>query len=342
MDEENQKKYLKGLLSQDYNKVDEAMIQEPKSHELPDAQEGVDQEEENKEHTPPSKEAALKHKVMWMFKDFERDGNGLPLGEGYPFHFFSGSRDIGLESEGLGLYFQSMVLFGLMFTGLVILSIAPLVSNLLNVHFDSEYVFRQYQTGNTNLVSEECPKNFSSAAGFASNSSIGAFCPDNRYSNPFDCPAICEWNISRAMNQPECQTLDFNNFLNGTCTSHVPCSSRSRQTAQDDPEQIAGICLCCDLELNPEKDGSTPVWQIYIYLFGIFLFMAGVEVLQGLSELYARQIDASQCTSADYSILVSELGFKNQISKEDLSDFVRHYGMCFFSSVIPLERTQLN
>eukprot|EP01025_Chloroclados_australasicus_P054216 TRINITY_DN6421_c0_g4_i2.p1 TRINITY_DN6421_c0_g4~~TRINITY_DN6421_c0_g4_i2.p1 ORF type:complete len:1030 (-),score=103.50 TRINITY_DN6421_c0_g4_i2:316-3195(-) len=267
--------------------------------------------------------------MQWLFKDFERDGNGLPIGEGYPFHFFkAGTRDIGLESEGLGLYFQLMLLFIMMFVLLSLLAIPPLVDNLKSVEFANRYSVTT--VGHPGVPdgqeSDTCPRYWMTEMSFSSNSSIGAFCADSEYTSPYDCPATCTWDVARAMNESVCQSVEFQDILGDNCTKHTPCGENSVEYAEEDVLRSSGICMCCYLDLDPERTGDISIWQIYLYLFGVFVYLACVELVQGLSDLYASQIDESQATSADYSVLVRGLGFKDQVSNEDLKDFCRHYG----------------
>jgi hypothetical protein len=70
---------------------------------------------------------------------------------------------------------------------------------------------------------------------------VGNFCPDWGYANPFDCPAKCFHNLTK-LEEPRCQAFAEKRWMSTTeqlCNIRMPCYEWE---FTDSDQEIADAC----------------------------------------------------------------------------------------------------
>ena len=220
-------------------------------------------------------------------------------------------RDIGEQSTGLALYFNTIVHFAALMAVLFAVSgVYPLHEYYTKVNLDTEYQVVVYSPNNVSFATQMCDK--AGAEGAPPNAivsmSLGSRCNDPLTASYYSCPTTCV--VTDYDTQPG----------DDLCELHLPCTLRSLDESESD--------RCCEERLKDElKDGSQDPGEgvFALQLVTLFLVMLWILNFHKQQLITAQQINARSVTVGDYTVAVSGLGVHNS-SREDLASHMSHYG----------------
>ena len=219
-------------------------------------------------------------------------------------------RDIGEQSTGLALYFNTIVHFAVLMAVLfVVTGLYPFFEYFSKVNLDTEYQVAVYSPTGTSAM-QMCDK--AGAEGSAPNAivsmSLGSRCNDPLTASYYSCPTTCV--VTDYFTQPG----------DDLCRLHLPCTL----TSLDDDERDR----CCEEHLKDElMDGSQDpgVGVFALQLVTLFLVLLWILNFHKQQLITAQEINARSVTVGDYTVAVYGLGVHNS-SREDLAAHMSHYG----------------
>lgn len=271
---------------------------------------------------PLSWDAAMDAREGMLFKQFTQSDTQQPTRK--RFSLLASPTAIGMESVGLGLYFATMLLFVVLMFFASLVALYPVLSNINADNYSSTYDLVVRLTDNSTIPAGTCEKEWE-VTNFLLNTTVGHFCPNSPFSNPFDCPSQCFYNVSK-IQEARCQDYAPDEV---SCDEQLPCTN-----AEFDPDDPEEYCTCCDLELDIARTKNIPVGQFWVWCVPLLLgYMVWLLVVEGVQARSAEAINRAVVTAADYSVWVGNLSTVDKGASE-LEKFARHYGEVVMASAI--------
>lgn len=226
-----------------------------------------------------------------------------------PFGLTASHRDLGEQSAGLALYFDTITHFAiLMLCMMVACGLYPLIDAHANSQLDYNYEVRQIVAdASQQPLTMACERQ-------ASNSAIlgishGSRCNDKITASYYSCPTFCDFTVEDNASSSS-SDVDF-------CTAHLPCSLSSLNAVEK------ASCCVETLQESLEKDGPIGVYALQmVSMLVILVWLVNFHKQQLVT---AQQINARSVTVGDYAVFVTGLG-TNEFSRQDLARFMSHYG----------------
>lgn len=240
--------------------------------------------------------------------DYDEDERGIYiLDSARPFTISASHRDIGEQSTGLALYFDTIMHFGLlMLVMFLIVGAYPLWYNIESAKLDTEYYVLRYDPVGLTLAEQTCDKAGEQGASPSAiiSSSLGGACNDPYVASYYNCPTQCRVEATTDTSE------DF-------CAIHLPCSL----SALTDDERTE----CCEESLldSLKEDVHSPRWILSLTATLIILIWCLNYHKQQL--IMAQEINARSVTVGDYAVQVSGLG-ANRFTRDELAQHMSHYG----------------
>ena len=242
---------------------------------------------------------------------YDEDERGIYILESaHPYKLTSSHRDIGEQSTGLALYFDTIVHFALLMAFLFALVGAfPLYHNLTTVELDTQYEVMRVNPATGVTFSQSCDKagDAGSRPSFILASSLGSDCSDPLVASFYNCPTQCF---------VEADTPDSEDF----CAAHLPCGL-SAITEEE-------AALCCEESLRDSlvDDVHAPRWILSLTAMAVILLWSLNYHKQQL--ITAQEINARSVTVGDYAVAVHGLDAASdeRVSRDELAAHMAHYG----------------
>lgn len=237
-----------------------------------------------------------------------------------PYALTASHRDIGQQSAGLGLYFDAVLHFVILaFVLLIFCGIPPLVDSVTHSKLGNVYEVRLTSGGNATVqpFTKVCERKESSNR--VLKLSHGARCNDIHTASYYSCPTFCDYNVSDAAAATASQAA-----LNGTadasyyCAAHLPCTLSSLDASERS--------TCCTETLQESlAQNSHPDGLYALQIVSVFVLLVWLANFHKQQLISAAQINARSVTAGDYAAFITGLG-KNNFSRQDLAQFMSHYG----------------
>ena len=241
---------------------------------------------------------------------YDEDERGIYILESaHPYKLTASHRDIGEQSTGLALYFDTIMHFALLMAFLFALVGAfPLYHNLTTVELDTQYEVMRVDPFTGVTLTQSCDKagDAGSSPSLILASSLGSDCSDPYVASFYNCPTQCF---------VEADTPDSEDF----CAVHLPCGL----SALTDEE----AALCCEERLRDAlvDDVHAPRWILSLSAMVVILVWSLNYHKQQL--VTAQEINARSVTVGDYTVAVAGLDADAaDATREELAAHMAHYG----------------
>ena len=242
---------------------------------------------------------------------YDEDERGIDILESArPYKLTSSHRDIGGQSTGLALYFDTIMHFALLMAVLfALVGVFPLYHNLTTVELDTRYEVMRVnrETGVTFIQSCDKAGDAGSRPSFILASSLGSDCSDPLVASFYNCPTQCF---------VEADTPDSEDF----CAAHLPCGLSA--VAEEE------AASCCEESLRDSlvDEVHAPRWILSLTAMAIILVWTLHYHKQQL--ITAQEINARSVTVGDYAVAVRglETASEETVTRDELAAHMAHYG----------------
>jgi len=243
---------------------------------------------------------------------YDEDERGIYILESaHPYKLTSSHRDIGEQSTGLALYFDTIMHLALLMAFLfAVVGAFPLYHNLTTVELDTQYEVMRVDpfTGVTHTQSCDKAGDAGSSPSLILASSLGSDCSDPLVASFYNCPTQCF---------VEADTPDSEDF----CAAHLPCGLSSSAMTEE------AAAACCEESLRDAlvAEVDAPRWALSLTAMGVILVWTLNYHKQQL--VTAQEINARSVTVGDYTVAVSGLdAASGDASRDELAAHMAHYG----------------
>jgi len=264
-----------------------------------------------------------KRAELQKLREFSTDFRGLrDIHSARPFRLSSSNESIGKFSADLGLFFDTLVLVGVLCLILSCLTLHELIADAEKSKLSGAYDLQVALSSTTtsSYSTFNCWKSYySNAANFVLRTTPGSKCEDAKARSFYNCPTTCKFTAK--------DEAEYESVVTGTTTESEVCDMILPCGFVD--ENVAGgssSTMCCEESASPELD-TKPSLNVGIFIIEILVVLACTifdAVYQKLQSEKFLKYDAETMTVGDYSVLVRFLD--KDATREEVGEFFTHYG----------------
>ena len=265
---------------------------------------------------------------LQKLREFSTDFRGLrDIHSARPFRLSASNESIGKFSADLGLFFDTLVLVGVL---CLILSCLTLHETIVNVEksklsgaYDLQVALTTTTTTTTTTSSFstfKCLKSYySNVANFVLRTTPGSKCEDAKARSFYNCPTTCKFTAK--------DEAEYESVVTGTTTESAVCDMiLPCRFVDENVTDGSSSMMCCEESASPELD-TKPSLNVGIFIIEILVVLACTifdAVYQKLQSEKFLKYDAETMTVGDYSVLVRFLD--KDATREEVGNFFTHYG----------------
>ena len=266
---------------------------------------------------------------LQKLREFSTDFRGLrDIHSARPFRLSASNESIGKFSADLGLFFDTLVLVGVL---CLILSCLTLHETIVNVEksklsgaYDLQVALTTTTTTTTTTTSSfstfKCLKSYySNVANFVLRTTPGSKCEDAKARSFYNCPTTCKFTAK--------DEAEYESVVTGTTTESAVCDMiLPCRFVDENVTDGSSSMMCCEESASPELD-TKPSLNVGIFIIEILVVLACTifdAVYQKLQSEKFLKYDAETMTVGDYSVLVRFLD--KDATREEVGNFFTHYG----------------
>ena len=265
---------------------------------------------------------------LQKLREFSTDFRGLrDIHSARPFRLSASNESIGKFSADLGLFFDTLVLVGVL---CLILSCLTLHETIVNVEksklsgaYDLQVALTTTTTTTTTTSSFstfKCLKSYySNVANFVLRTTPGSKCEDAKARSFYNCPTTCKFTAK--------DEAEYESVVTGTTTESAVCDMiLPCRFVDENVTDGSSSMMCCEESASPELD-TKPSLNVGIFIIEILVVLACTifdAVYQKLQSEKFLKYDAETMTVGDYSVLVRFLD--KDATREEVGEFFTHYG----------------
>jgi len=270
-----------------------------------------------------------KRAELQKLREFSTDFRGLrDIHSARPFRLSASNESIGKFSADLGLFFDTLVLVGVL---CLILSCLTLHETIVNVEksklsgaYDLQVALTTTTTTTTTTTSSfstfKCLKSYySNVANFVLRTTPGSKCEDAKARSFYNCPTTCKFTAK--------DEAEYESVVTGTTTESAVCDMiLPCRFVDENVTDGSSSMMCCEESASPELD-TKPSLNVGIFIIEILVVLACTifdAVYQKLQSEKFLKYDAETMTVGDYSVLVRFLD--KDATREEVGNFFTHYG----------------
>ena len=269
-----------------------------------------------------------KRAELQKLREFSTDFRGLrDIHSARPFRLSASNESIGKFSADLGLFFDTLVLVGVL---CLILSCLTLHETIVNVEksklsgaYDLQVALTTTTTTTTTTSSFstfKCLKSYySNVANFVLRTTPGSKCEDAKARSFYNCPTTCKFTAK--------DEAEYESVVTGTTTESAVCDMiLPCRFVDENVTDGSSSMMCCEESASPELD-TKPSLNVGIFIIEILVVLACTifdAVYQKLQSEKFLKYDAETMTVGDYSVLVRFLD--KDATREEVGNFFTHYG----------------
>jgi len=266
---------------------------------------------------------------LQKLREFSTDFRGLrDIHSARPFRLSASNESIGKFSADLGLFFDTLVLVGVL---CLILSCLTWHETIVNVEksklsgaYDLQVALTTTTTTTTTTTSSfstfKCLKSYySNVANFVLRTTPGSKCEDAKARSFYNCPTTCKFTAK--------DEAEYESVVTGTTTESAVCDMiLPCRFVDENVTDGSSSMMCCEESASPELD-TKPSLNVGIFIIEILVVLACTifdAVYQKLQSEKFLKYDAETMTVGDYSVLVRFLD--KDATREEVGNFFTHYG----------------
>ena len=260
---------------------------------------------------------------LQKLREFSTDFRGLrDIHSARPFRLSASNESIGKFSADLGLFFDTLVLVGVLCLILSCLTLHETIVNVEKSKLSGAYDLQVALTTTTtsSFSTFKCLKSYySKVANFVLRTTPGSRCEDAKARSFYNCPTTCKFTAK--------DEAEYESIVTGTTTESAVCDMiLPCRFVHENVTGGSSSMMCCEESASPELD-TKPSLNVGIFIIEILVVLACTifdAVYQKLQSEKFLKYDAETMTVGDYSVLVRFLD--KDATREEVGNFFTHYG----------------
>ena len=264
---------------------------------------------------------------LQKLREFSTDFRGLrDIHSARPFRLSASNESIGKFSADLGLFFDTLVLVGVLCLILSCLTLHETIVNVEKSKLSGAYDLQVALTTTTTTTTTssfstfKCLKSYySNVANFVLRTTPGSKCEDAKARSFYNCPTTCKFTAK--------DEAEYESVVTGTTTESAVCDMiLPCRFVDENVTDGSSSMMCCEESASPELD-TKPSLNVGIFIIEILVVLACTifdAVYQKLQSEKFLKYDAETMTVGDYSVLVRFLD--KDATREEVGNFFTHYG----------------